>query len=64
MLSKNEDRDKFKIPPKIWDTTQPKLFAFCSDETNKINITNLETKQDYATFNGAQLSSNIFVLNG
>ena len=66
MLSKNEDSDEFKIPPKIWDTMPPKLFAFCSQWTNKVRIRDLETEQAYATFDGVQLSNigNIVVYNG
>ena len=64
MLSKDENSDRFKIPPKIRDITPPKLFAFCSNKTNKVNIIELETKQDYAEFEGTQLSNgNIFVLS-
>ena len=49
----------------IEDVTPPKLLAFCSRITNKIRIRDLEAEQDYATFEGVQLSDgNIFIYNG
>ena len=66
MLNKNENSDGFQIPSKIRDITPPKLLAFCSRDTNKVSVTNLETKQNYASFDGVRLSNigNMFVLNG
>ncbi len=37
----------------------PKLLAWCSYEDNKISIVELETKEEYTNFDGAQIESGI-----
>ena len=43
----------------------PKLVAWCSDVSNQINIMDLDTKQEFATFDGVQVSNpgKITILN-
>ena len=43
-------------------SSKPKLLAWCSHKNNKINIVELETKQDFANFDGvnSQFSSGSF----
>ncbi len=40
----------------LFISTSSTLLAWCSYETNQINVIDLETKQKYVTFNGARIS--------
>ncbi len=39
-------------------STPPTLLAQCTSGTNKISIIDLETKQNYVTFDGTRISDN------
>ena len=49
------------------ETRPSKLIAWCSDQSNKISILNLDTKQEYVSFEGVKLNNNecipLFLLN-